>query len=104
MNSITLKIVQKKKNPKKAIRIMTHSTYNAQTNPLKKHKILPYAYYIEHNLAPSSLGQKRHQRSQRLLPAFTYRTETYKKIYILVLALPAAWNLYRHTSNINQTN
>jgi hypothetical protein len=68
MNSITLKIVQKKKNPKKAIRIMTHSIYNAQTNPLKKLKILPhdvlfkqaqhtlYAYYIEHNLAPSSLS------------------------------------------------
>ncbi len=30
------------------------------------------------------------------------RTETYKKS--TYYALPAAWNLYRHTSNINQTN
>ena len=97
---------------KKAIRIMTNSTYNAHTNPLfKTHKILPYdllikqaqltfMHSIEHNLAPSSFintwqrnNVRENQPNLRNANEFYLpqpRTETFKKSTFY--ALPAAWN------------
>jgi hypothetical protein len=97
---------------KKAIRIMTNSSYNAHTNPLfKKHSILPYdllikqaqltfMHAIEHKLAPSSFVGTWTKINERdpalnLRNADHYclsqpRTETFKKSTFF--ALPAAWN------------
>jgi len=97
---------------KKAIRIMTDSTYNAHTNPLfKKHCILPYdllikqaqltfMHAIEHKLAPTSFERTWTKINERdpmlnLRNANHYclslpRTETFKKSTFY--ALPAAWN------------
>jgi len=113
MNSITQKNRQKiMKIQKKAIRIMTQSTYNAHTNPLfKKHKILPYdllikqaqltfMHSIEHNLAPASFANTWVKNATRepnlnLRNANDFhlpqpRTEAYKKSPYY--ALPFAWN------------
>jgi hypothetical protein len=104
-----LKII---KIQKKAIRIMTNSSYNAHTNPLfKKHQILPYdllikqsqltfMHSIEHKLAPSSFSNTWVRNVDRE-PAINLRnandfylpqprTETFKKS--TYYALPAAWN------------
>jgi len=97
---------------KKAIRIMTNSSYNAHTNPLfKKHKILPYdllikqaqlsfMHTIEHNLAPASFRSVWVRNNERE-PNFNLRnatdfyiplprTETFKKS--TYYALPTIWN------------
>ena len=97
---------------KKAIRIVTNSSYNAHTNPLfKLHKILPYdllikqaqltfMHSIEHKLAPASFDNtwiKNWEREPELnlrnandfhLPQ--PRTETFKKNTFY--SLPATWN------------
>ena len=91
---------------------MTHSSYNAHTNPLFiKYKILPYdllitqaqltlMHSIEHNLAPSSFRDTWQKNIDRepllnLRNANNFyvtppRTETFKKTTLH--ALPTAWN------------
>lgn len=97
---------------KKAIRIMTNSSYNAHTKPLYlKHKILPFdkiiiqaqlmfMHSVEYNYAPSSFRNtwtKNNDRNQaiNLRNADDYylpipRTETFKKSTFY--ALPHSWN------------
>jgi hypothetical protein len=113
MNSITAKNKQRIfKIQKKAIRIITSSTYNAHTTPLfLQHNILPYEklitfsqlmfmHSVEYNYAPSSfenIWQKNNERDpiRDLRNANEYfimqpRTETFKKSTLY--ALPFAWN------------
>lgn len=100
------------KTQKKAIRIITNSSYNAHTNPLYlKHKILPYdslikqsqlifMHSIEYKYAPSSFLSTWIKNADRdpdlnLRNATDYylpipRTETFKKS--TYYALPSAWN------------
>jgi hypothetical protein len=97
---------------KKAIRIMTNSSYNAHTNPLFiKHKILPYdllikqaqltfMHSIAHNYAPVSFSDTWTTNATRdpelnLRNATDFHlpfpwTDTFKKSTLY--ALPFAWN------------
>ncbi len=71
---------------------MTHSTYNPQTNPLKKHKVLPYDGLIKqakHTFMHTILNTILHplpwvknateDPNDFFLPLPRPRTETYKK-------------------------
>jgi hypothetical protein len=113
MNSITAKNKQRIfKIQKKAIRIITGSTYNAHTTPLfLQHNILPYEklitfsqlmfmHSVEYNYAPSSFENTWQKNGERdpirdLRNANEYfimqpRTETFKKSTLY--ALPFVWN------------
>ena len=112
MNSITAKNKQRiAKIQKKAIRIITGSSYNEHTSPLFcRHNILPYEHLItysqlmfmhsvEYEYAPKSFENvwpKNNERNDRKLRnANDYlimqpRTETFKKSTFY--ALPFTWN------------
>ncbi len=75
---------------KKAIRIMTNSSYNAHTNPLyTEHCILPYELFIK-----QSQLLFMHSIAYDYAPTVVYlmqpRTETFKKSTLY--ALPFTWN------------